>query len=145
MLQESNTRLQLAIYLAIYSFPPLVFSHQGEKFIASSQWQHKNLTVQWDDNWPTEHCIDILDVNTMTYSFESEVSMKFDFHVHPNNENNEYQTDYFSKSDSIAKNTGEIITNKPGTYCFQFSPVKRHTKNSVIKLKYRLTPAINRR
>jgi len=132
-----NKILQLA--LCFFSF--LVFAHEGEQSIASTQWQHKNLTVQWDDNWPTEHCIDILDVNTMAYSFESEISMKFDFHVHPNNDNNEYQTDYFSKSESIANNADEIITNKPGTYCFQFSPVKRQTKNSVIKLKYRLIPA----
>ena len=82
--------------------------------------------------------MDILKPHTLKYRWSSEHAMKYDFHVHPNNENNEYQTDYFSKSDSIKSESGEIRTEKPGTYCFDFNPVERLKANGKIQLDYRI-------
>ena len=98
----------------------------------------KVLIVKWDSNWPTEHCIEILESLVLKYSWVADSAMKYDLHVHPNNKNNEYQTNYFSKSDSIKAEVGEVITKKPGTYCFNFDPVKRLTSNGKIELSYLL-------
>jgi hypothetical protein len=106
--------------------------------IETGKWHKKELTVKWDSNWSTEHCMDISTIHTMEYRWLSEHAMKYDFHVHPNNKNNEYQTDYFSKSESIKDDAGKITTTKPGTYCFNFFPVNRLKANSKIELLYRL-------
>lgn len=115
----------------------VVFGHGGSH-VEEGVWHNKTLTVKWDSNWPTEHCIDVLKPLTLKYKWSTEHVMKYDFHVHPNNEKNEYQTEYFSKSDSIKTESGEVITNKPGTYCFNFDPVSRLNSNGEIDLSYRL-------
>ena len=114
-----------------------VLAHGGSH-VAPGTWHEKTLIVQWDSNWATEHCMDILKPYALKYRFHTEHAMKYDFHVHPNNEKNEYLTDYFSKSDSIKAEEGEIRTDKPGTYCFNFFPVDRLSNNGEILLRYRL-------
>ncbi len=112
-------------------------AHGGDKAVIN-EWQNIDLTAKALDNWPTEYCVDILEVYKMEYSFNAESPMVYDFHVHPNNEKNEYQTDYFSKSESVEEENGEITTKKPGTYCFSFFPIKKTKKDKYINLKYRL-------
>ncbi|WP_426358660.1 hypothetical protein ACPUVO_00085 [Pseudocolwellia sp. HL-MZ19] len=129
-----------------FSFLSLVFislfasAHGGDKAV-TNEWQNLTLIAKAYDNWATEHCVDILEEYKLEYSFKAESSMMYDFHVHPNNEKNEYQTDYFSKSDSIEEENGEITTKKPGTYCFNFFPVQKTNENINISLKYRLSAA----
>mgnify|MGYP000097258095 CR=1 FL=1 len=125
------------IILALLFNAAIAYGHSGDK-VDQGIWHKKVLIVKWDSNWPTEHCLDVLEPLKLKYAWSSEHAMKYDFHVHPTTENNEYQTDYFSKSDSISKEVGEIITKKPGPYCFNFFPVTSLFKNSSINLKYRL-------
>lgn len=114
------------------------FAHQGNSVLVD-QWHNIELTVKWDSNWPTEHCVDINKVYGLTYRFESENDMAYDLHVHPNKTTNNFETFYFSKVKSVKTKREEIITDKAGTYCFNFIPVKKLKRNSVIKLQYLLT------
>ena len=113
------------------------FSH-GADAVSTGIWHKKVLEVKWDSNWPTEHCMEIKSKHTLSYSIETQYSMKYDFHVHPDNKENEYRTEYFSKANAIKSKQGQISTEKPGTYCFNFSPVTRLKKNSEILLSYRV-------
>lgn len=124
----------LAILLLNSGF---AFSHGGDH-VEEGVWHKKILTVEQDSNWSTEHCIDVLKPVTLKYNWSSDHAMKYDFHVHPNNEKSEYQTEYFSKSASITKESGEILAKNSGTYCFDFNPVERLEANGKIELNYRL-------
>lgn len=115
----------------------LAYGHGGDSAEAGV-WHKKVLAVQVDNNWSTEHCIDIIKPMSLKYSWSSDHAMKYDFHVHPVNDQNEYQTEYFAKSDSIKQESGEITANKTGTYCFDFNPVERLKVNGKIVLEYRL-------
>jgi hypothetical protein len=115
----------------------VVFGHGGNH-VEEGVWHKKTLIVEWNSNWSTEHCIDVLKPLTLKYKWSSDHAMKYDLHAHPINEKNEYQTEYFSKSDSISEESGEIITKNPGTYCFDFSPVEPLQANGKIELDYRI-------
>ncbi len=118
-------------------FSTVVNSHGGEK-AQIHQWHKKELIVKANNNWNTEHCIQVKAVYQITYEFKSELAMKFDFHVHPATDNNEYLTEHLASQKSIRSFSGKESTRKPGTYCFDFNPVKPHRKDSVIYLNYRL-------
>lgn len=128
-------RYFLLLCVALFS-SGYVYSHGGDKVIRG-EWQNVILVAKPLDNWSTEHCIDVLETLTLTYSWSSKSAMKYNFHVHPFTENKEYRTDYFSKSDAIKAESGEIITSKPGTYCFDFISVKDLEENVNIRLKYK--------